>query len=154
MEPEEGALRDSALQLLGRREHSRRELRTKLAAKAGSTRALEALLDALEQQGLLSDARFAAGFVRARVARGQGPLRIRQELVQKGVGAETVALALEAQETDWFELAVSVRHKRFGADRPEHPKEYARQARFLGYRGFSQEQVRHALETAEAGGVG
>lgn len=153
MEQSAQALRDSALQLLGRREHSRRELRTKLARRAESETVLEALLDDLERQELLSDTRFAVSFVRSRVARGQGPLRIRQELGQKGVAAEEVGLALEACDTDWFDLAVSVRHKRFGMAVPEDAREYARQVRFLSYRGFSQEQVRHALESGDPDGL-
>jgi regulatory protein len=40
---------------------------------------------------------------------------------------------------------VKVRHKRFGSELPEDFKERARQARFLQYRGFTTDQINHAL---------
>ena len=53
-------LRVKALQLLTRRDHSRAELHKKLAPLAESEDALEAILDALQAERLLSDSRFAS----------------------------------------------------------------------------------------------
>ncbi|WP_242521654.1 regulatory protein RecX [Motiliproteus sp. SC1-56] len=146
----EQELYEVAIGLLARREHSRRELSDKLRGRAGDGGALDRVLDRLAEEGLQSDVRFAASFVRARVERGQGSLRIRQELGQKGVDSETQALALEDCEVDWFERALAVKVKRFGGAPPEDRREYARQARFLSYRGFTGEQVQYALENRDA----
>ena len=53
------SLRARALSYLARREHSRLELRRKLAPHAESPEQLESVLDTLEAQGLLSIERFA-----------------------------------------------------------------------------------------------
>ena len=139
-------LKNQALGLLARREHSRRELADKLRRKTDNPEQLETLLHQLQQQGLQSDERFAESFIRARFARGQGPIRIQQELRQKGVPAETVTEAMESQQLDWFEAAKNTRDRRFGLAAPQDRKEYARQMRFLLYRGYSGDQAQEALQ--------
>lgn len=143
---EERELLDAAMGLLARREHSRRELADKLRRRAPDEGRLQRLLDRLLEQGLQSDRRFAESFVRSRIDRGQGVLRIRQELGRRGIDSETQALVLEAVETDGFEQALAARLKRFGGAPLADRRDFARQARFLSYRGFTPEQVRYALE--------
>lgn len=139
-------LRKLAMDLLARREHTRAELTAKLTARGAETDAVAPVLDALEDDGLLSEARFAEAFVRQRTGRGHGPVRIRHELCRRGVSEPAADQALAAAEADWDELAVSVRHGRFGAGPPADFKDRARQARFLTYRGFTGDQVRQALD--------
>ncbi len=141
-------LKNSALALLARREHSRRELTDKLSRRAGDGEQLQALLDQLQAQGLQSDERFAESFLRSRIARGQGPLRIQQQLRQKGIDSELLSAALEAEAADWYQLAVQLREKRFGLGLVTDRKAYAKQVRFLLYRGFSQDQVQHAMKAS------
>ncbi len=69
--------------------------------------------------------------------RGHGPVRIRQELKQKGINETVISQALEEANPDWFALAESTRIKKFGDASPEGRKEKARQIRFLQYRGFA-----------------
>ena len=52
------------------------------------------MLDELEQENLLSDARYTEAYIRQRGARGYGPDRIRQELRQKGVDGCLLAEAM------------------------------------------------------------
>ncbi len=139
-------LRRVAMDLLARREHTRTELAAKLTARGAEADALAPVLDALEDDGLLSESRFAEAFVRQRSGRGQGPVRIRHELGQRGVSEAAAEAALAAADADWDELATSVRHGRFGAEPPADLKERARQSRFLSYRGFTGDQVRRALD--------
>mgnify|MGYP000975580650 CR=1 FL=1 len=75
------SLRARALSYLARREHSRVEMRRKLAPHAESPEQLDSLLDTLEAQGLLSIERFAESVVHRRAGRF-GAARIRQELRQ------------------------------------------------------------------------
>jgi len=133
-----------ALDLLARREHSRLELERKLERKGFATAVIAAVLDRLERSGALKDARFAESFVRARAARGQGPVRIRMELAERGADEAESAAILE--EYDWNEIARAVRVKRFGEAPPKDYREKARQARFLEYRGFEHRQIVQALE--------
>lgn len=136
----------AAVDLLARREHGRRELGRKLAARGFPEDVVAHALDELERTGELAEARFIETFVRSRVAKGQGPARIRAELAQRGVTEEEAEQALRAAGVDWLESIRAVRRKRFGPEIPRDYLERARQARFLEYRGFNGEQIRAALE--------
>jgi regulatory protein len=140
-----GACERAALDLLARREHSRRELERKLGARGFAAELIATTLDALEESQDLASARFTASFIRARAAKGQGPARIKAELAERGIDREQAADLLQAAAIDWAAVAVSVRDKRFGARRPSDFKERARQARFLEYRGFDRGQIGRAL---------
>jgi len=136
-------LRLGAMNILARREHSRKEVRDKLLQKFDpGTELLDAVLDQLVADDLLSDQRFSEAFVRWRVGKGQGPVRIRMELRERGVDGDAV---LRECDVDWFALVVEVAHKRFGAGPATDPKQRAKRMRFLQYRGFSGEQIRAAL---------
>lgn len=141
--------RDDAIRLLARREYSRAELAGRLAARNHDADSVQQALDALESEGLQSDARFAESFVRSRLARGQGPMKVRAGLNERGVDRELARMALdEAQaETDWRALACEALAKRF--DGPgATPRERARRERFLAGRGFDFEQMKYALAHA------
>ncbi|WP_328716587.1 regulatory protein RecX [Halomonas elongata] len=148
-ETAESTPRDDAIRLLARREYARGELRERLAAKGHAAEDVEACLLELEEQGLQSDARFAESFLRSRVARGQGPLKLRAELGRRGIDDDIArqAFAELAAEVDWFELAAEVLARRFTGP-GETPRERARRERFLAGRGFDFEQLRHALTHA------
>jgi len=142
---DEAACKRTAVELLARREHSRLELQRKLAARGFPEGVIAPALDALERSGVLAAARFTESFIRSRLAKGQGPVRIRAELAERGV-AEQAAELLRGSDIDWLATARAVRRKRFGAEPPCDFRERARQARFLQYRGFTADQVRAALE--------
>jgi len=142
---DEAACKRTAVELLARREHSRRELERKLATRGFPEAVIAPALDALEHSGMLAATRFTESFIRSRVAKGQGPVRIRAELAERGV-AEQAAELLRGSDIDWLATARAVRRKRFGAEPPRDYRERAKQARFLQYRGFTADQVRAALE--------
>jgi len=128
----------SALGYLARREHSRLELIQKLSKKTFSAGVdLPSLCDDLEASNYLSDERFAEMFVRSRVMRGQGEMKIRYELRQRGVKEYLIDAAVLEEGVDWLLLAREQREKRFGQEIPKDFKERARQSRFLAGRGFS-----------------
>ena len=133
---DEVACKRLALDLLARREHSRLELDRKLKARGFPAAEIAAALDALEATGALTAARFTDSFVRTRVAKGQGPIRIRAELNERGIDEPVAAKAVRGEDVDWVEAARAARRKRFGPALPQDFKERARQARFLQYRGF------------------
>jgi regulatory protein len=145
---DETACRQRALDLLARREHSRLELERKLG-RAFASPVIAATLAELDRSGLLAAARFTESFVRTRVARGQGPARIRAELAARGIDEREAAATLRSEEFDWIGAARAARRKRFGPALPRDFKERARQARFLQYRGFEATHVQAALELDE-----
>lgn len=138
------SLNAAALRLLATREHSREELRRKLASRAGAGDDVEAVLDRMLEAGFQSDARFAESFVRSRGERF-GAARLRRELAERGVAPELVAGALEGSlEADELARARAVWARKFG-QAPQDPKDWARQARFLQSRGFSGDVIRKLL---------
>ncbi|RME35179.1 MAG: regulatory protein RecX [Gammaproteobacteria bacterium] len=134
------------MDLLARREHSRAELGGKLARVGADPELLEAVLDELEAERLLSDERFVEAFIRSRRERGQGPLKIAEELRRRGVDGELLARHLEQDDPSWIDIAASARERRFGASHPADQRDKARQLRFLAGRGFTREQAWRALE--------
>ncbi len=148
-EPGDEPARAAALRLLARREHTRRELLDKLAQRGFAEAQASPVLDALAEEGLLDESRFAEAFVRSRIQRGQGPLRIEQEMRRRGLPGALADEALAAAEVDWQAQARAVRAQRFGEQPPAGRREVQRQAQFLQRRGFTAEQARAATLGAE-----
>ena len=132
-------VRRAAMDLLARREHSHRELRDKLKRRFPDPDLVMQELERLREEHLQSDTRFAESFARQRVLRGQGPLRIRQEMRQRGLGDSEISEAIASLDVNWFDLAAEVLEKKFGGLPVEDIKERARRQRFMQYRGFSLE---------------
>ncbi len=135
-------LRERALNLLARREHSRAELARKLAPHV-EDEDLDSLLDDLEREKLLSNARYAEMLAHARSGR-HGSLRLKADLRDKGVSAEVMESTLaEAREND-LDAARAVWRKKFG-EPPRDAAERAKQMRFLAGRGFPPDVVRRVV---------
>lgn len=139
--------RMKAMDFLGRREYGFEELIAKLTGRGfRSEIAADAVLK-LRAENLQSDQRFADSFMQSRINKGKGPLRIRQELKERGLHRDIVNNVLEQSDADWFELATEIRARKFGPDLPREFKEKARQMRFLQYRGFDQEHINAAMRS-------
>ena len=138
--------RETALGLLARREHSRREMLVKLECRGYESPVTEDVIDALIDEGLLSEQRFASGYISARADRGRGPRRLRAELQQRGVESSLIDAALDDADVDWAAVAARARRKRFGDGAPADLAERARQVRFLEYRGFDGGTIRRVLD--------
>ncbi|MDH3947499.1 MAG: recombination regulator RecX [Gammaproteobacteria bacterium] len=143
------SVREAAMNLLARREHSTRELRDKLLVRGFEKDEITPALQLLSREGLLSDERFTESFIHWRMERGSGPLKIRAELRQRGVADEIIANWLDERDRVWLERAEAVRCKKFGTALPVDYKEKARQTRFLQYRGFNAEQTRYVMRDDE-----
>ncbi len=137
----ERTARNVAMDLLSRREHSRVELANKLRQRTFDSQEIASVLDRLQQEGLQSDRRFCENFIYFRAKKGRGPLRIRQELSQKGVDDALIDEQMDMLELDWQDIMQHERSKKFGAEIPADYKEKMKQARFLQNRGFSPESV-------------
>jgi len=138
--------KNSAIYSLAMREHSRQELYKKLSQKEYSIDVdLDKLLDELEDSDYLSDQRFTESFIRYRVSRGQGKVKISNDLKMRGVNASLISLSMQQSETDWFTLASQLREKKYGKNIPHDYKEKVKQMRFLSSRGFDAEMIRYAI---------
>lgn len=136
---------NTAVRLLSRREHSCFELKRKLKTRGINQDIIDETISSLRKERLVSDERFTESYVRVRINKGFGPLRIRAELGELGIGDDMIAQHLVNDDDFWFESAVAVRSKRFGEEKPEDVKAWNKQARFLQQRGFNTGMVRKIL---------
>lgn len=136
---------EQALRYLGQREYSVQELVTRLKGKGVDPATAALVVDDLRGRGLQSDARFAEAFVHSRINRGQGPIRIRQELSQRGIDDDVADEVLTQSAEYWLDLAREARVKKFGDDAPDGRDDWNRQARFLARRGFPSDLVYRVL---------
>lgn len=135
-----------AVGLLARREHSANELARKLREKGAPEDQIDSILLALKQNGYQSDTRFAESYVRHRVEAGFGPVRIRAELLQRGVESALIDQSLNQPLEFWQNQLKGLWQRRFHGKLPQNQQEYGRQVRFLLQRGFMAEQVRKLIQ--------
>src|SRR5262245_54924691 len=122
-------LRERALRLLARREHTRAELARKLRPHVLPEDDLEALLDDLSKRKQLSDERYAESRAHA-LSRKFGAARIAQELRSKGVEKGVAEGAAAVARSTEVERAKAVWTRKFRVAPTTH-EERARQMRFL-----------------------
>lgn len=77
--------KSSALKLLGRREHSKKEIRLKLFQKSFDEKIVDEVVTELAQKEYLNDFSFAHKFAEERVRKGDGVNKIKSELIKRGV---------------------------------------------------------------------
>lgn len=110
---------DSGMRALAGREHSRLELRRKLFQKGHDADVIDAVLERLADDGSLSEERFVESFVRSRIGRGDGPIKIRLGLAERGVADRLAADALDESDNRWLERAEALVERRFSSDLAE-----------------------------------
>jgi len=141
--PSLNEMRAFAYRLLGRREYSIFELRQRLCQKWPEAHDIDVLIDALVAENLVSDDRFVEAFVRFRLQRFQGPLKIRAALRSKGVSDALISRELEARSHQWSGLAAEwLARQVAGTIDFDAKKKYYRR---LVSRGFTHDQAMDAL---------
>jgi len=124
---------------------------------------VDALVGKFLRLGLLDDATYARGRAASLHRQGKGARAIRMALMQKGVGDEDAAAALDAlveeagtEETDLAAALAYARRRRLGPYRGGAPDEAVRTERrdrdlaALARRGFSYDVCRTVIEAESA----
>ncbi|MGY8872609.1 MAG: regulatory protein RecX [Pseudomonadales bacterium] len=144
----EAQIRCAVIALLARREYSRAEIEQKYRNKYDEE-LLASVLDKCQESGYQSDQRFAEMLVRSKTGQGYGLLRILQDGKRKGLSESLLKDCIQEQQPDWFELAVSLCQRKFKEKTDKQDRKlYEKRVRFLLSRGFSYEQAKYALESA------
>jgi regulatory protein len=139
-------IRIAAMGMLAGREYLQSQLAEKLAKKFDNSPYISEVLERLVEENLQSDHRFIEAFIRSRISRGQGEMRIRLELKQRGANLNLVSQLLTEAEVDWYELALQTAANKFGQSQTIDAKEKAKRMRFLQYRGYNFDQINYALK--------
>ncbi len=141
------AVRAQALSLLARAEHSRFMLSQKLAVRGRDSAVTAPVLDALEQEGLLDDRRFAESWVRHRLRRHpEGRSALVAGLRQRGIGADIadgVVDQVTAAEGISMENQARILARKLLRARNATPRSVATR---LLRRGFATSLVRRIME--------
>ncbi|MDD2053830.1 recombination regulator RecX [Pseudomonas putida] len=139
------AVRRAAMDLLARREHGRVELTRKLRQRGAPPELIDSALDRLTEEGLLSESRYLESFIAYRARSGYGPLRIREELSQRGLLRSDIEQALRESGLDWQAQLQETWQRKYSGQLPGDARERAQQGRFLSYRGYSMEMIGRLL---------
>lgn len=137
------------MDLLARREHGRVELTRKLRQRGACPDMIDIALDRLTEEGLLSESRYLESYINYRAGSGYGPLRIREELGQRGLSRSDIEEALRESGFNWQEQLEDTWRRKFAGKLPEDAKERARQGRFLSYRGYTMDMIGRVLSGRE-----
>ena len=130
-----------AVDLLSRREHSRVELVAKLTKKEFTEQQIADAFEQLLKYGLQSDQRYLEDFVRSRLLKGNGPLKIAHELRTRGIDSSTLQDYLNSQQIDWFEVATATYEKKYRSNDEIDARERAKRVRFMQSRGFPSDII-------------
>jgi len=133
------------MDLLARREHGRVELTRKLRQRGASSDMIDEALDRLTEEGLLSESRYLESFINYRARSGYGPLRIREELGQRGLLRTDIEQALRESGFDWTQQLQDTWQRKFSGRLPSDLRERAQQTRFLSYRGYPADLIGRLL---------
>ncbi len=134
--------RDRALEVLSRRQMSRKELKSKLLQKGETEDSVEYCAQWLEERGFLDDGRYAAAVVRHYAAKGYGAGRVRAELQRRGIPRELweEALAELPEPDEKLDRLIAARLKD-----PEDREQVRKLSAALYRRGYSWEEIRSAM---------
>jgi len=135
------SINEVAVAILSRREHSVLEMRRKLKNKGFEDDEITASITRLIENNLLSEERFTESYINMRKRRGYGPLRIAQELSQRGVAEEDFTDFLDRNNPEWRLVMKEQYAKKYGRKLVVEYAEKAKRAKYLQTRGFPLDWV-------------
>lgn len=144
--------RSKAEDLLNRRDYSSSELAAKLSEAGYHPSVADEVVARFVEVGLLDDKRFAELFARSKAAAGWGRIKIKRELVRRGVDATQLeGWPSDFLEEDESETAFALASRR----RLSGKNDFQKLVRFLCGRGFpmsvAMDAAKRVLAEAEEG---
>ena len=137
------SIRKKIMDFLSRREYSSKELYRKLTRKVNSLKILEEEIGKLKKEGLINDERFAEQYTYSLFHRGLGPVRIKRDLLDKGIKDVVISNILDSK--DWVTSAKELLKKKARNEFPLETKQVIKLKNFLIYRGFDYHEIEKAF---------
>jgi regulatory protein len=147
----EQTARSDALELIARKPFTEGELRARLQQRGHAAAAVKSVIEGLKRSGQLDDDRLALHFILTRSDRlGHGPLRLVEELVQRGLSAHRAERvwreAVDRGDVDPGEMLRRQLRRRLGEDPPRLDRRgYLRVYNALLRAGFDAEAIEAEL---------
>lgn len=143
-------LYNKGIYLLSMREHSVKEIETKLTAKCERPDLVPTVVDELIEKKYLSNQRFTESYVRSRKMRGFGPTKISSELSSKGIKNSMIGEYLDAHSAVWYDNAQNEYQKKYGDEAISDYNTWTKRARFMQSRGFTMEHIHSTLPQVDS----
>ena len=138
-----------ALHLLEKQDRTRRNLMDKLRESDYPQEAIEAAVAYVESYHYIDDERYARSYVHFH-QEGKSKRRIQQDLMQKGVDRDIIAMVLEEEyETSEADMIRDLLRKKHYDPESADASERAKMYRFLLGRGFSSNDISRVLRGFE-----
>mgnify|MGYP001223800816 FL=1 len=131
---------NKSLDLLSRREHSRKEIKDKLRLRFDNNDLIQKVVSKLETNNLINEQRYAEAYTRSRKRKGFGPVKINHELLSKGI-KDSISNQIISEEGPWNEAAKKAFDKKFKNGPSNEIKETLKQKNFLQNRGFTHKEI-------------
>lgn len=135
-------IRDAAAKYLASRARSTGEVRTHLRSKGYTDDEIAEVISDFLDYGYLDDEDYCRQYIKYAFSKGKGPLRVRQELAEKGIVSEIIAVALEDYEAEETDLDRALAQgRKSAAGKPIDEKMKGRVGRRLISLGYSMDIV-------------
>jgi regulatory protein len=134
----------SAIAYLSRFARTEFQVRRYLQRKGYSSAEISEAIEFLQEHKFLNDQAFAESYIRSRIARLDGPAKIQQLLMQKGVASSRAKTLI--QENYPEELQVENAKKLM---KKRHKRSREQLKRFVASRGYSGYVIMQAFKSAE-----
>lgn len=130
------------------RDRSVLEVRRKMAELKLSEQESEQMMQELLEDGFVDDARFAESFVRGKMTYNRwGRVKIRAELLQRGVSSSIIAEQLNNLDNDLYERNLQYLISRWHRENPGADK--AKLYRHLMSKGYTYDEIRQCASNHE-----
>ena len=148
---EEGAQKKAqnmALRLLTYRARSGKEVHEYLERKGFEEAVIKKTIDSLREYNYLDDKKFTEEYINYRKNRGFGFIRIRYELLMKGIDKKIIDSAIDKNfnPDDDFERIKAILTKRIKTEPPFCENFLFKQSLYLKKRGFQDDLIIRALK--------
>ena len=137
----ESAMRQ-ALKYLVKREYTLSDMQARLLGKGYSDDVVQNAIESLLQEGHLSQSRFIEQYIASRISRGDGPIKIRRDLMMKGCSSEEIDEYLDDGAHYWKQHAQALLDKKA---RVGEGDDSMRSYRLLKRKGYSDAVARALL---------
>lgn len=139
--------RNYALRLITQKDRTEKELRTKLSQKGYDENIIEDEIAFLTEYGYINDKNYTERFINDAInLKKWGKMRIRTELLRKGIDREIADIAIEdAFKQDCDDMVLEQLKSRFKDSDLSNIKERTRIFNYFLRRGYSAEEIRGAM---------
>lgn len=137
---------NKGLDLLSRRDHTKKELIQKLSKNVPRDIAIN-VVEKIEDLGLINEENYAKIYASELVNRkGMSAFRVKQELIKRGIDRETADYVVEELDTDNKQCIINLLNKKFAYRNLSDEKELRRTINALIRLGYQYGEIKSALE--------